>query len=136
MKMVRYNGLSDAYYPCDSAKDLVKGQVYEVSYEHDLGWQTNYVLRGIHGEFNSAWFDLVRDTKENAGENLPKVCLAVAREVPVVGQRFDCNCIEYNCGQTNFSAVRTSTVVCVKQLGEIVWAARTRSGSVYIATIG
>ena len=58
-KLVRYNGEKVSYKGCDSPTNLVKGKVYEVQFEEDLGWQTNYKLKGLNGNFNSVWFNEV-----------------------------------------------------------------------------
>ena len=135
MKKVFYNGGTEAMYSCDNPSCLVIGKEYEVLYEHADTWQTNYVLKGVDGEFNSAWFTNDSDTNQQS-KDLPVVYLAAARYIPVVGKRFRCDRLEPNNGINNFRAAETSEVMFVKQLGENVWAARTRSGSVYIATIG
>ena len=56
-KLVRYNGEKISYTGCDSPTNLVNGKVYEVLQEMDLGFQTNYTLKGVKGEYNSVWFD-------------------------------------------------------------------------------
>ena len=58
-KIVRYNGGTMSYLGCSNPSKLVLGQTYEVVAEDDLGWQTNYTLKGVTGYFNSVWFDLV-----------------------------------------------------------------------------
>ena len=56
-KLVTYNGRTEAMYDTSSPSTLVKGHTYEVIGEKVGGWQTNYVLRGVVGCFNSMWFN-------------------------------------------------------------------------------
>ena len=63
-KMVRFNGFEGKYFCSDSPKNLEVGKVYEVITENNLGWQKNYHLRGVKGEYNAKWFSHVDETKE------------------------------------------------------------------------
>lgn len=56
-KKVVYNGRSDAMYDTSDPSVLVKGKTYEVIGEKVGAWQTNYVLNGVGGCFNSVWFN-------------------------------------------------------------------------------
>ena len=56
-KFVKYNGGKDTYYSCSNPQVLVKDKLYEVIKEEDLGFQTNYSLKGMPGKYNSVWFD-------------------------------------------------------------------------------
>lgn len=57
-KLVRYNGQKENWLSCEGfPENLVVNQLYEVVYERDLGAQTNYVLKGLRGDYNSCWFD-------------------------------------------------------------------------------
>ena len=58
-KKVRYNGGTQSYYDCSDPTNLVVGKEYEVVLSRDRGWQTDYTLKGVDGEFNSVWFDEV-----------------------------------------------------------------------------
>ena len=58
-KKVRYNGGTQSYLGCSEPTVLVVGKEYEVISSTDRGWQTNYTLNGIKGNFNSVWFDEV-----------------------------------------------------------------------------
>ena len=55
-KILMYNGGKDSYKGCSDPHLLVKGKLYEVISEKDLGFQTNFLLKGIPGEYNSVWF--------------------------------------------------------------------------------
>ena len=51
-KKVRYNGGTESYYGCSDPTNLVVGKEYEVILSKDRGWQTDYTLKGVDGEFN------------------------------------------------------------------------------------
>ncbi len=57
MMKVRYNGDTYHYKPCDEPKALKKGKRYKVIGFVKGEFQTNLILKGIKGEFNSLWFD-------------------------------------------------------------------------------
>ena len=86
-KKVRYNGGTQSYYGCSDPTNLVVGKEYEVVLSRDRGWQTDYTLKGVDGEFNSAWFDEVSSDD--------KVYMAIAHEVPVIGERYSCYKMEF-----------------------------------------
>ncbi len=56
-KNVIYNGGTEAMYYSSNPSVLEKGKTYEVIGEKKGGWQTNYILNGVAGEFNSVWFN-------------------------------------------------------------------------------
>ena len=86
-KKVRYNGGTLSYYGCSDPTNLVVGKEYEVVLSKDRGWQTDYTLKGIYGEFNSVWFDEVSSDD--------KVYMAIAHEVPVIGEKYSCYKMEF-----------------------------------------
>ena len=55
-KFVMYNGRKDCIYFCFPAEFLVKGKVYEIIKSKRSGFQINYILKDIDGEFASFWF--------------------------------------------------------------------------------
>lgn len=124
---VRYNGKTRSYYDCSSPANLVVGKEYEVFSSRDRGWQTDYTLKGVAGEFNSVWFDDV-SSEEN-------VYMAVASEVPVVGERYSCHKIEVINGRLEISRWSTSTVKEINQLGNNIYRVTTRN-SLYIVNVG
>lgn len=75
-KLVRYNGEKLSYKSCSDPSLLVVGKVYEVQHEEDLGFQTNYTLKGVKGEFNSVWFDEIE---------IP-VVMALSKKQPELGK--------------------------------------------------
>ena len=59
-EIVIYNGQTGSYYECSDPEVLSVGKEYEVIWKFDRGWQTDYVLKGIKGRFNSCWFEPVK----------------------------------------------------------------------------
>ena len=57
MFAVKYNGGNKSYFGCSDPDKLVRGQIYEVIAVNDRGWQTDYTLKGVVGQFNSVWVD-------------------------------------------------------------------------------
>ena len=55
MFAVKYNGGNKSYFGCSDPDKLVRGQIYEVIAVNDRGWQTDYTLKGVIGQFNSEW---------------------------------------------------------------------------------
>ena len=125
-KLVRYNGRTDSYYACSEPTELVPGKEYVVLYSNDRGFQTDYKLKGVEGFFNSAWFD----EKETVN-----TFLAIAKEVPKVGQKFVCSKIHYASKQLELIGCTTSTVEEVVIMGNCVYMVTTRN-SVYIVQVG
>ncbi len=80
-KYVRYNGGTRKATTCDDPKCLNKENLYTVILERDKGYQTNYILAGVDGEFNSVWFDIVEETPETAE-------IGVSGEIPRVAKKF------------------------------------------------
>ena len=80
-KYVRYNGGTRKATTCDSPNCLNKEELYTVILERDKGYQTNYILAGVDGEFNSVWFDIVEETPETAE-------IGVSGEIPMVAKEF------------------------------------------------
>lgn len=56
-KHVIYNGGTEAMYYTTDPKVLEKGKSYEVIGQNVGRFQTNYILNGVAGEFNSVWFN-------------------------------------------------------------------------------
>ena len=126
-KMVRYNGLSGSYYPCSDPNSLIKGKQYEVVLSRDRGYQTDYTLKGIEGEFNSIWFDDLTDDK--------KIFTAIGHSIPVINERYICHKIEFANGNPRFIATSTSKVKGKKYLGNNIYEVETQN-STYIVKIG
>lgn len=126
-KIVRYNGGKESYYGCSDPAKLVVGKEYEVVLSRDLGWQTNYTLKGVNGEFNSVWFDEVPSDD--------KVYMAIAHKVPVIGESYSCYKIEFRNGQPKLISWSTSTVKGINYMGNNIYQVTTRN-SVYIVNVG
>ena len=101
-KIVRYNGGTMSYYGCSEHTELVVGKEYEVISANDRGWQTDYILKGVKGYFNSVWFDDVNL------KNTAKTFMALAHTVPVVGERCKCSKLEFVNGQLKLIQMRIS----------------------------
>ncbi len=80
-KYVCYNGGTGKATTCDDPNCLNKEIVYTVILERDKGYQINYILAGVKGEFNSEWFDIVEETPEPFE-------IGVAGEIPMVEKEF------------------------------------------------
>ena len=87
-KLVRYNGETMSYYECSDPRVLKKGQIYEVENILESGYHTEYILKGIKGEFNSVWFD-------NVTETIVNVYTALSHEKPIIGKRYNCYKISF-----------------------------------------
>ncbi len=126
-KKVRYNGATQSYYHCSNPSKLVKGKEYEVVISCDRnGWQTDYVLEGIDGYFNSVWFDEV--TPEE------RVFLAFAQDEPIVGMNCFCYRMEFIDGFPQFFFTMTSTVQEIEPMGNYVYKVTTLN-STYIVKV-
>ena len=116
-----------SYYGCSDPTNLVVGKEYEVVLSRDRGWQTDYTLKGVDGEFNSVWFDEVSSDD--------KVYMAIAHEVPVIGERYSCYKMEFINGQPKLIAWSTSTDKGINYMGNNIYQVTTRN-SVYIVNVG
>ena len=96
-------------------------------FSRERGWQTDYTLKGVDGEFNSVWFDEVSSDD--------KVYMAISQEVPAIGERYSCYKIESNNGQPKLVSRSTSTVKEISYLGNNIYQVTTRN-SVYIVNVG
>lgn len=122
-KIVRYNGGTDSYKGCSDPSSLVLGKDYEVVHENDRGFQTDYILRGVKGNFNSCWFDEVSPT-----------FMAISKTVPIIGQRCVCSKLELINGQLNMNECLTSTVIEAVNIGNNIYKVTTNN-SVYIIQV-
>lgn len=127
VKRVRYNGGHGSYYECSNPSILVEGDEYEVIEVHDLCWQTNYVLDGIEGEFNSIWFDTILCEAN--------VYTAISHFIPLIGERYNCQKIVFIDRQPKLVDWYTSIVKEIQYLGNNIYQLTT-CNSVYIVTVG
>jgi hypothetical protein len=73
MRKVRCNGFEGSFIYSDSPLNLEPGKIYEVVCENDYGWQKNYHLKGVDGEYNSKWFTVISTPKEEVSNLSPDV---------------------------------------------------------------
>ena len=125
-KIVRYNGGNESYYGCSEPTELVIGKEYEVISENVRSCQTDYTLKGVKVYFNSVWFDEVE---------LGKVFMALARAIPVVGERYKCSKVEFVNGKPKLIGWNTSTVREVSDMGNSIYQVIT-CNSTYIVQVG
>ena len=118
-KKVRYNGGTQSYYGCSEPRNLVIGKEYEVISENVRDFQTDYVLKGIKGYFNSCWFDEVTFSEKEAVDYI-----AVSKKIPVVGNQYYCSVIIN--GQS-FMPVRTSAVTSVTREKNNIFRVATKN---------
>lgn len=128
-KFVRYNGGTHSYYACTDPKDLEFRKAYKVIAIKDLGWQTNYTLEGIDGEFNSIWFD-----EEPTYPASDKIYMAISAKVPISGSRCSCSKLEFIDGQPKLVDWITSLVIKVELLGNNIYKVTT-CNSVYLVMV-
>lgn len=121
-KIVRYNGGKMSYYSCTKPTHLVVGKKYEVTFEYDRGFQTDYTLKGVNGYFNSVWFDDI-------------TFIALARDIPVLGKRFKCSKLEFVNGRPMLTSCNTSIVIEVSDRGNNIYEVNTND-CIYIVIVG
>lgn len=121
-KFVRYNGGTESYYGCSSAKLLNESHIYEIIHEEVLACQTNYTLKGVEGYFNSVWFDEV------------PVYLAIAKTKPEAMKQFNCIRFVHKKENTISEKVTTSPVNSVEPLSANIYRIFTKN-SCYIVQI-
>jgi len=135
-KIVKYNGKTATYLPCTSPTELLEvGREYEVEHEEDKGFQTDYILKGVHGRFNSVWFDTVR-AEGSPNNAIGNTYLAIGTSEPIVGQRYFClriEIVEKNAPQ--LVSVTTTTVESVEEQDSNIYRVTTKN-SVYIVQVG
>lgn len=117
-KKVRYNGGTESWSTCSDPTELVVGKVYEIVSSKDCGWQTNYTLKGVTGEFNSTWFDEI-------------VYKAIATGIPVIGESY--NCCKLN-EKLEGLLITTSPVKEIDHMGNNIYKVTT-CNNVYIVMV-
>lgn len=128
-KYVCYNGGTESYYKCSSPENLIKGVTYEVIEVKDLGYQTNYTLKGVKGEFNALWFDEFHRLVDD------KVYIAVGSDFPVVGKRLFCMRVQLEHDEVELEGVHTSPVTKFEHLGNNIFLVCSFN-STYIVSVG
>lgn len=129
-RVVRYNGGKDSYGGnFTSPTELIVGEEYNLLYSKQYAWHTEYYLEGVHGKFNSSWFDNVT--------TYPPTFLAVSHTFPTIGERLNCYRAEYasrNLGSPVWLPCNTSEVQEIRDLGTNVFYVMTRN-SAYIVQV-
>jgi len=126
MKQVVYNGGTQSYYGCSDPAILVVGQTYEVIHEEDRGWQTNYTLRGVKGQFNSVWFEDV-----NPMVTSKPTYFAFSKNIPVVGKRYSVQKLN---SHNQLDSWSTSAVLSAVLIGDNTYKVVTRN-SIYLVQV-
>jgi len=130
MKTVRYNGGTDSYSSSSDPSVLNTGQEYEVIRIVRYYCQTNYVLNGIPGEFNSCWFD---DVSSDG-----MFFMAIAKTAPVIGETYPVkiiNSINYDTKEVSFREGHTSIVINSEYKGNNIFFVTTLN-STYLVQVG
>lgn len=128
-KVVRYNGGTMSFYHSSNPSNLVVGKEYEVVLSRDKGYQTNYTLKGVDGEFNSVWFDEVFNDEK-------KLYIGYSHNIPQIDERYECTRLEFmpHMRQPHLVDCSTSRVQQIDYLGNNVYQITTLN-SVYIVTV-
>ena len=126
-KIVCYNGGKMSYYSCTDPDKLIVGKEYEVEAVHDRGWQTDYKLKGVEGEYNSVWFTEVSSTET--------VYMAIAQHPPAIGKSYSIYNIEFVDGKPKLEGRLTSAVNQIKYMGNNIYNVTT-CNSTYIVKVG
>ena len=122
---VIYNGGTESYYTCTSPIGLIFGAKYKVIGADDRGFQTNYILEGIDGYFNSVWFNLV--------EAKPTY-LAVSKYVPEVGKSYRCCKMEIKQPGPALVKTTTSRVKSIERMSACIYKVETLN-SIYLVQV-
>ena len=122
MFAVKYNGGNKSYFGCSDPDKLVRGQIYEVIAVNDRGWQTDYTLKGVVGQFNSVWFDKVNVHK------------AITNHQPSVGHSMVCTKVELVDGKIETTSWKTSTVMKSEEIEQDVFKVTTLN-SIYMTML-
>lgn len=151
-QLVRYNGKTASYYGCTDPDELVVGKVYEVIRKNVRKWQTDYILEGVEGHFNSCWFDDVLPLPESAypaissdaksshantsgAESQRPTFMAVAKEIPCLGERCNLSRLEITNGQLTQHSCYTSIVTDIIPAGNSIYMIATCNSN-YIVLVG
>lgn len=96
VKFVKYNGGKQSFYPCTNPQHLVKGKIYEVTHEEDIGCQIEYWLDGIDGHYNSKWFNEI------------PAYIGISLESPKLLKEVDCLRVDTKDKNISIEMVKTS----------------------------
>lgn len=116
-RFVRYNGGVESFSNCSEPTNLVWGKDYEVITKNKKDFQTDYILKGLNGHYNSQWFDEVSHT-----------FMAISNKIPVVDKKCDCLKVILLNNVLALETLLTSTIKEVKELGNNIYMAKTYDG--------
>ena len=126
-KIVRYNGNTLSHFYCSDPKKLTREKEYEVISKVYHGPQKNYVLKGVEGEFDSAWFDEIEIDKP--------IFIAVANSAPSIGKVFKCFKIEPSEGKIHSIECYTRNIKEVLYLGSNTYRVITEDSVYYVQIV-
>ena len=93
MEKVVFKGVGYNNECCSKFDQLVVGKEYEVEkIINQKSFLTYYILKGVEGIFHCSWFD-----------TLKKTTLAVAHNIPVVGNEIKCFLVAFEDGKPSFT---------------------------------
>ena len=86
-------GYNNEHMYCSKFDHLVVGKEYEVEkIINQKSFLTYYILKGVEGIFHCSYFDTIKKT----------TFLAVARNIPVVGNELKCFLVAFEDGKPSF----------------------------------
>lgn len=126
LKRVSYTGVKESFYSCSNPECLEFGRIYEVEAERNRGWQTDYVLAGIEGHFDSAWFTIVKDVK--------KEYLAIGNSIPIVGNCAELKRMISTNNEIRFKFIKTTLIENVTRASNTIFIVETKN-SIYFVKV-
>lgn len=126
-KFVIYNGGTEAFYHTSNPSVLVKGDRYEVVEEIQSSFYTNYTLKGIQGEFNSVWFDEVKEKKVY----LAKTLVYTADIKSLIGRRLHVRRVK---DDDTVESVTTALIVNIEHVYGDIYKLETEN-TVYVTEV-
>ena len=111
-------------YTGDTSK-LTVGKEYTLRSKNVHSFYTEYFLEELPGTFNSVWFEDVDDISD------AQVFLAIAKKVPVEGQRCECWKVDKH---GKLVAWSTSSVLCLAPMCSNIYAVTT-ANSIYMVQV-
>ena len=123
---VRYNGGHESHIWCSAPDELDVKVIYEVIDEKEIKGQNNYILKGVEGIFNSAWFTEVKPASLGSSTRIPEV------GIPLVYRPID--------PHTGFPKIfrenTTDLIIEVTEIGFHLYQVTTESAVYYLIVTG
>lgn len=120
MKTVKYNGSGISFNGCSPAENLVEGNLYEVICINPVSAvQTNYILKGVDGEYCSSWFEDI-PLKDNG-------YIAIGFTFPKEGKPYTCYrfCYDNENKPGPFIKCKTTMVKATRHIGGNIYEVKT-----------